>query len=63
MTSATGAPLSPASSAGRGATAGGVIVTLATFASHLLGYLLNLLAARWLGPAGYGAVAPRAGQS
>ena len=57
MTSATGAPLSPASSAGRGATAGGVIVTLATFASHLLGYLLNLLAARWLGPAGYGAVA------
>lgn len=37
--------------------AGGVVVTAATLVSHLLGYLLNLLAARRLGPADYGAVA------
>jgi O-antigen/teichoic acid export membrane protein len=37
--------------------AGGVAVTAGTFASHLLGYLLSLMAARRLGPADYGAVA------
>src|SRR6266508_3665847 len=46
-----------ASGCGRQGMAGGVTVTAGTFVSHLLGYVLNLLAARRLGPADYGAVA------
>jgi O-antigen/teichoic acid export membrane protein len=55
--SSIGARTAPRPAAAGGATAGGLVVTLGTSVSHLLGYLLNLLAARLLGPAEFGAVA------